>query len=176
MSSAAATITSIAELPFPLVDPFALLGFQPGRREPDLDYAGYGRAHLPSIDLIDEPRGAALRVERPHLFALHSADDGPELDADIELEFWFDRDTSITCPLSLFLRRRAPALLRGADPLVLALCNPYRAELRRPLELGDRPLYYALGDVIAHLDAPEGAPWDLHTARISLQAPAWRRL
>lgn len=172
--AAGGPIRSAADLPFPVRDPFELLGFRPGRALPDLDYAGFGHARVPAIELVGDEEGTRTRVLAPQVLALHSADDGAALADDVELEFWVDPATAIAVPLSLFLRARAPAVIDGSAPVVLALCNPYRAALTRPPALAGPPIYYALGDVIAHLDAPEGAAWDLESAEIRLHAPAWR--
>ncbi|MCB9707127.1 MAG: hypothetical protein H6711_35120 [Myxococcales bacterium] len=170
-----AAITSIAEIPLEEREPLALLGFVEGRVEPDLDYYGFGWARLAAIDLVDRT-GKIERVERPLLLALHSADDGDPYPDDVDLEFWLDDDddTAIVAPLSAFLASRRP-LLAGAPAIVLALCNPHRARLRRPAGV-DAPIYHALGDVLATFDLPEGSPYRAERGRLRLEADAWRTI
>jgi hypothetical protein len=68
--------------------------------------------------------------------------------------------------LSAFLDRWLPIALGGEEAIVLAMCNPHRARVRRPAVAGDAALHYGAGDVDSWLDLPE--------RRIRLAAPAWR--
>lgn len=161
---------TLATLPFAAQEPLELLGFRPGRRAPDHDYAGFGHAWVPSITLIGE--GDAVVVRDARVLALHSADDGAPLADDVELEFWIDDETALVALLSRFLAARAPALEGGAAALVLALCNPHRARLRRPPGV-DAPIHYALGDVVARLRADHPGPWSIDQVTLELHAERW---
>ena len=190
----ATRIDGIAEIPFPEVEPLCLLGFDPARSEPEMEYDAFGHAALPMVELISRghsERGregdgqrAPLRVGASRLFALHSADDGEAYRDDIDLEFWVDDETAIVVSLARFLERRAQGLLGGARALVLALCNPYRARLSRPIGV-DVPIFYAEGDVVAYfeidpeleLDAELGAE-EIQRGKIRVQlvAERWREI
>lgn len=172
-------IGSIAELPFPERDPLGLLGFDPARREPDLDFYGFGYARVPALVLESRLSGARREVVAPVVFALHSADDGEAYADDVDLEFWIDDDDvpeeeeeAIVVALSLFLERRAAALVGDAPALVLALCNPHAARLRRPPGVAV-PMHYADGDVIAYVDVADDEP---AAAQVRLVADRWHEL
>jgi hypothetical protein len=142
-------IRSIADLPFherPVLD---LLHLDVERDGLDLEYTGYGWAHVPRLWLA-ERGGGAQRVEDVLLLALHSTEAPTPLERDIELEFFVDevaKDYSVTVLLSDFLARWLPQLREGERAIVLALCNPGRARLSRPAGAPDIPVYYGLGDV-----------------------------
>ena len=144
----------VAGLCFPEVAPLQLLGFDPERREPEMEYDAFGHTCVPVLELASSATQGSLWVTHPRVFALHSADDGDAHADDIDLEFWVDDDTAVLVSLALFLERRAPALLGGAQALVLALCNPYRARIPRPAGVAV-PIFYAEGDVIAFMDVEE---------------------
>lgn len=218
-----ARVGGIAEIPFPEVEVLSLLGFDPTRSEPEMEYDRFGHALLPVVELIsrlgdgdaggenerdgdegqsagqsagqgagqserlnavDEGQRAPLQVPGARVFALHSADDGEPYPDDIDLEFWVDDDTAIVVSLARFLERRGGALIGGARALVLALCNPYRARLSRPVGI-DVPIFYAEGDVVAYfeidpaleLDAVLGAE-EIRRGqiRVRLVAERWHEL
>jgi len=171
--------SGVAGLPFPEAPPLTLLGFDPTRRDPELEYDAFGHTSLPHVDLVSTGAPAsALRIEAPKIFALHSADDGDAYPDDIDLEFWVDDDTAVVVSLALFLERRAGPLIGDAPCLVLALCNPHRARLRRPEAVEvSVPIYYAEGDVIAYLDVEEDArPWTQERVSVRLVADRWVEL
>lgn len=153
----------IADLPFRERPVLELLNLEGDRDEPDPDYAGYGWARVPSVFLDD------VEVRDALVLALHSADDGEPLPDDIELEFELSGGGAVTVLLSQFLADWLPKLPR-APVIVLAMCNPHRADL--DVEAGV-PLYYAAGDVESWLDESEGPYPD----RLRLAAEdSWARL
>jgi hypothetical protein len=94
------------------------------------------------------------------VLALHAADDGPALPADILLEFALP-GRPVTALLSAFLARWRP-LLPPAPAIVLALCNPHRARLAGP-----PGVHYALGAVDSWLDRDDDGE------RLRLAADTW---
>ena len=182
-------ILSIADLPLPERDPLRLLGFDPARSEPDLDFWRFGHARLPAVELESRRTGERRRVVGPMIFALHSADDGEPYPDDVDLEFWLDEDEededeeAIIVSLALFLERRAAALVGDAPALVLALCNPHAARLRRPAGVA-APMFYADGDVIAFFDVDDHLDLDVDASaaltsdqvRVRLVADRWHEL
>ena len=150
---------SIAELPFFERPIHELLHLETDRALPSRDYAGFGWARIDRLWLtVDDTEGRA--VDDALVLALHSADDGEALADDIELELELpDRPVSVLA--TAFLARWLPKLPR-ASSIVLALCNPHRAALRRPASTHP-PIHYGLGDV---------ASWREHD-RILLTAETW---
>lgn len=184
-------VSSILELPFREQPVLELLGFDlKGEREAvNLEDTRFGWCRPEVIWLDAGGEGGAsggaglVEVRRPLLLALHSADDGPALANDVVLEFVLedegDAAGSVAAPLSLFLERWLPRLLTGSDagdgaaPIVLAMCNPHRAQLVAPAAAAGRVMHYALGDVDSWLETagPPGGAGD----RIRLVAPRWQR-
>jgi hypothetical protein len=121
------------------------------RPEINRDYAGYGWARVDEI-WLEDPTGLR-RVRDAVVLALHSADDAEALADDIELYFELPDAEPVTVLASQFLAQWLPRL-PTARSLVLALCNPHRAPLRRP-EAVTVPMYYAIGDVEAWIDFDE---------------------
>ena len=115
-----------------------------GRPTVNRDYAGYGWARVDEIWLDD------TRVEDALVLALHSPDDAEPRSDDIELYFELPGATPVLVLASQFLDQWLPRLPH-ASAIVLALCNPHHATLRRPATVST-PLYYATGDVEAWLD------------------------
>jgi hypothetical protein len=156
----------IRDLPFrerPVLELLAL--DHPERAEPDLDYAGFGWARVPSIYLQRGDRDDLVRVDDALVIAVHSADDAPAHADDLDLEFDLGAGRAGAAVMaSAFLDAWLPALPRDAAATVVVACNPHRATLRRPAAASG-PLHYAHGDVIAWLDE------DLD--RIRLAADAW---
>ena len=97
------------------------------------------------------------------------ADPGEARGSDIELEFFLDEiapGLSVSAPLSRFLSVWLPTVLHGDErAVVLALCNPHRADVPKPaaLEGAGVPMYYALGEVESWYDGG-----------VTLRAEAWR--
>ena len=114
------------------------------------------------------------------MLGLHSRDDAEPLAGDVELEFVLregDETYSAVTLLSEFLRARLAGLVGDASAVVLALCNPQDAELPRPEGLGDRPIYYAHGDVTAWMQRQPGARgWSPDAVEITLEAQRWHKL
>lgn len=135
---------TILELPFFERDARELLNLDGERAEPQYDYAGYGWARVPEIWLDGE------RVRDVLLLALHTADDAKAIADDIELEFELPDGPPVSALASLFLDKWLPRL-PAASAVVLALCNPHHATLRRPAA-AQGPVYYATGDVESWLD------------------------
>ncbi|MBX7078026.1 MAG: hypothetical protein K1X88_02495 [Nannocystaceae bacterium] len=161
-------ITSLEQLPLPQRDVLELLALQHERVAPDPDYAGFGWARVDRI-VLAAPDRPAITVGPAIVVALHSADEQPDPD-DIELLFELAH-TSVLVPMSRWL----PELLRRVPPglpLVLALCNPGRVQLRAPA--GAPPLHVALGDVTSWLDPRDdgGADLRLSARRWTLARPA----
>lgn len=155
----------IAELPFRERPVLELLNLHHGHATPDRDYAGYGWARVGELWLAtaDAP---GQRVEDVLVLALHSADDGEPLPDDIDLEFELPGRNPAVVLASLFLEHWLPAL-PAASAIVLSLCNPYRATLRRPATSA-LPIHYARGDVESWLEREPD--------RIRLVADSWSTL
>jgi hypothetical protein len=183
------TIRSIADLPFLERDPLDLLALdihdqlhddlrgQPAG--PDLDYYGYGYARVDELWLTCEEDPEPLPPVRDALLlGLHAAEDSEPLAGDILLEFWIDgagedgEDLAITALLSRFLEIWLPRVSSDERAIVLALCNPQRATIARPLLPGGQPIFYAAGDVTSWLDVPEDPS---EPAMLRLTAGAWRK-
>lgn len=150
----------IAELPFHERPVHQLLHLEVDRELPSRDYGGFGWARVDRLWLAvgEEP---GRRVDDALVLALHSADDSDALANDIELELELPaRPVSVLA--SAFLARWLP-MLPDAPAIVLALCNPHRATLRRPIG-AKVPMHYGLGDV---------ASWRESDDRIILTAESW---
>ncbi len=150
----------IADLPFHERPVHELLHLEVDRDLPSRDYVGFGWARVDRLWLtVGEQPGR--RVDDALVLALHSADDSDALADDIELELELpDRPVSVLA--SAFLARWLP-VLPDASAIVLALCNPHRATLRRPAE-AKAPMHYGLGDV---------ASWRESDDRTILTAESW---
>ncbi len=150
----------IADLPFHERPVHELLHLEVDRDLPSHDYAGFGWARVDRLWLaVGEDAGDC--VEDALVLALHSADDTQALADDVELEFELpERPVSVLA--SAFLARWLP-LLPPAPAIVLALCNPHRATLRRPAE-AKGSIHYGLGDVES---------WREGDLRIILTAESW---
>lgn len=155
----------ILELPFAERPVLELLHFDETRTSVDRDYGGYGWSRVPRIWLDGHPVDDAL------VLALHSADDGEPLPDDIELEFELPGAPSVSVLASQFLNTWLPHL-PPASAIVLAMCNPHHATLRRPAA-ATVPVYYATGDVESWLaERGDGGP-----GRLALSAAgSWTKL
>lgn len=140
---------TILELPFVERDARELLNLDGERAEPDHDYAGYGWARVGEI-WLGAGDGALTSVRDALVLALHTADDAEPIPDDIDLEFELPGRRPAAVLASLFLAKWLPRLPQESA-IVLALCNPHHAQLRRPAE-AKVPLYYATGDVHSWLD------------------------
>lgn len=171
-------VTRLAALPFPERDAWDLLGLDPQRSEPDLDHDTSGFCRLPAVTLEDAV-GGRLPISGVLLLGLHSRDDAEPLADDVELEFVLrdgDETYSAVTRLSEFLRLRLAGLVRDAATVVLALCNPQSATVARPPGLGERPMYYADGDVTAWMQRRPGARgWTPDEVEIILAAERWHQ-
>jgi len=170
----------ITELPFherPVIELLAL------DREGDPDYAGYGWARIGPLYLSAGHRpDPARRLDDALVIAVHASDDGPALADDVELTFELPQELSpdptpevakVRVHASMFLERWLPRL-PAAPAIVLAMCNPHGAALRRPAAAPATapitvPVIYGLGDVHAWQDLDRGG-------RIRLHAGEWRTL
>ncbi|MEO7097123.1 MAG: hypothetical protein ABI175_27935, partial [Polyangiales bacterium] len=133
---------SIGDLPFRERPIHELLHLEEDRDLPSRDYAGFGWAQVDDLWLgVGDDDGE--RVGDALVLALHSADDGEPMADDIELEFELPGG-AVTVLASDFLARWLPAL-PPARAIVLALCNPHGAVLRRPGGVVV-PLHYGRGD------------------------------
>ncbi|HEU0033517.1 MAG TPA: hypothetical protein VFQ53_22955 [Kofleriaceae bacterium] len=149
----------IADLPFrerPLLE---LLHLDVDRDDVDTEYAGYGWARAERIWLAS--RSELVPVDDALVLGLHSADDGEALADDVELEFELPGGKPVSVLLSKFLRQWLPKL-PGAPAIVLAMCNPHRAEVR-----AGAPVRYADGDVESWLERRDDGD------RIQLVADFW---
>ena len=154
---------TIAELPFREREVLDLLALDQERDEPALDYAGYGWARVERLWLATHA-GPPQPIEDALVLGVHSADDGEAFGHDIELEFELEGRPSVTVLASMFLERWIPRL-PSASAVVLAMCNPHRATLRRPG--ATVAIHYALGDVESWLELDEAGD------RIRLTADTW---
>ena len=150
----------IADLPVRERPEHELLHLEVDRDLPSRDYAGFGWARVDRLWLaVGEEPGVA--VADAIVLALHSSDDAEALTDDIELEFDLP-ERPVTVLASAFLARWLP-LLPDAAAIVLALCNPHHARLRRPAEARG-PVHFGKGDV---------ASWREADGRIVLTAESW---
>lgn len=162
------TVSAIAELPFHRRPPLELLGLTETRDTVDLDYTGFGWAVVEHLALASTATGQVDDLTDALVVAVHAADDGPAMTADVELEFVIG-ERGLLVPLTRFLATWLPRL-PTARAVVLAACNPHRATLPT---VDGRAYHYGLGPVDSWLDlAPDGG---LTGARIRLVADAWRR-
>jgi hypothetical protein len=151
-------IRAIADLPFRERPARELLNLTVHRAAPDPDYTGFG--HCRADVSLEAKDGAVIHVREALVLALHCTDAALALgSSDLELEFFVDEVAagySVTTPLPAFLAVWLPRLCRpgGEQAVVLALCNPGRAVVRRPPGLdAATPLFYGLGDVETWFDA-----------------------
>ena len=161
-------VSAIDQIPFRRLPAMEALHLDIDRYAVDDDYTGYGHSRLDALTLAGP--GGSVTVRDALVLALHCADPGEALADDIELEFVLDEPCapgrSVSAPLSRFLAVWLPPLRGDERAVVLALCNPHRAALRRPEALGSStPLYYATGDVESWYDDVGG---------VRLVADAWR--
>lgn len=174
-----ATVLTLAELPFGERAPWDLLGLDPQRSTVHEDHDTSGYCRLPSV-LLEDGAGGLLQVQDVLVLGLHSRDEAEPLAGDVELEFVLrdgDETYSAVVLLSQFLRTRLSALVGDASAVVLALCNPQDAEIPRPAGLGDRPIYYAHGDVTAWMQREPGVKeWTPDAVEIILEAERWFKL
>ena len=162
--TASAALT-IGELPFVERPLRALLDLEVDRDGPNRAYAGFGWARAPAV-WLEAGAAPARRIADALVVALHTADDAEALADDLELEFELP-DRPVTVLASAFLDRWLPRLPYGSA-VVLAICNPHRAALRRPGAV-TVPVYYALGEVASWREA---VPGEMHE-RILLSADDW---
>lgn len=142
---------SIAELPFVEGEALEVLGLADATRTAvDTDYLGFGWARAARVWLADGDDAGGVTVDDALLVAVHSVDDGPPLDDDVELQFAL-ADAVVVVPLSRFLDVWLPRL-PVTPAIVLVACNPHRASLARPLAAGERAVWYGLGAVDSWLD------------------------
>ncbi len=174
-----ATVQTLAELPFGERAPWDLLGLDPQRSTVHEDHDTSGYCRLPSV-LLEDGAGGSSQVQDVLVLGLHSRDEAEPLAGDVELEFVLrdgDETYSAVVLLSQFLRTRLSALVGDASAVVLALCNPQAADIPRPAGLGDRPIYYAHGDVTAWMQREPGVKhWTPDAVEIILEAERWFKL
>lgn len=168
------TTPKIVELPFVERSLRALLDLDIDRDQPNRAYSGFGWAHADTV-WLEAGDGTAHRVDDALVLALHTADDAELLADDLELELELpDRPpVSVYSVLaSVFLDRWLPRLPQHSA-IVLAICNPHRAVLRRPAAAAV-PVYQALGDVVAWYEPASGDPAPGEPGdRILLSAEDW---
>lgn len=174
-----APVLTLAGLPFDERAAWDLLGLDAQRRTVNEDHDTSGFCRLPAL-LLEDGAGGVQEVRDVLVLGLHSRDDAEPLADDVELEFVL-RDGGETYSavvlLSDFLRVRLAGLVGDASAVVLALCNPQAADLPRPAGLGDRPIYYAHGDVTAWMQRLPGAHgWTPEAVEIILAARRWFKL
>jgi len=179
-------VQTLAELPFDERAPWDLLGLDPERSAVHEDHDTSGYCRLPALLLEDGEGGPQQRLRDVLVLGLHSRDDAEPLAGDVELEFVLrdgEETYSAVVLLSEFLRTRLADLVGDASArtpvgaVVLALCNPQEAEIPRPSGLGDRPIYYAHGDVTAWMQREPGVrDWKPDAVEIILEADRWHRL
>jgi hypothetical protein len=158
----------IADLPFHERPVLELLNFEDDRHEVQQDYAGYGWARVPRIWLGETMSYENTSVDDILVLALHSCDIGEELPDDIELEFELPGAEPVTVLASKFLEIWLPKLPH-ASAIVLAMCNPYGAALKKPSHMTS-PIYYATGDVESWRDLEQRGRLEL------LSTGSWARL
>jgi hypothetical protein len=156
---------TIDELPFAERPLRELLHLEADRVAPSRDYAGFGWARSDALWLEARDR-PALRVDDAIVVALHTADDAEALRDDLELEFELP-DGPVSVLASAFLDRWLRRLPQG-PAIVLAVCNPHRAVLRRPAAAAG-PLHLPSGEVASWRERRHGEPRD----RIVLTAEDW---
>ncbi|WP_437783475.1 hypothetical protein [Sorangium sp. So ce1097] len=164
-------LRSISELPFRCRPALELLNLEQHRDAPDVESTQFGWCRVDALWLDGRADREPLRVTDALVVAVHSADEPEVLPDDVELEFFVEevaKDYSVTVLLSAFLERWLPAAFSGERAIVLAMCNPHAARIRRPEAAGRTPVYYADGDVDAWLDTDTDG-----RRHIRLEAEAW---
>ncbi|WP_437569989.1 hypothetical protein [Sorangium sp. So ce542] len=165
-------LRSISELPFRCRPALELLNLEQHRDAPDVESTQFGWCRVEALWLDGRADREPLRVTDALVVAVHAAEDPEELADDVELEFFVEevaKDYSVTVLLSAFLERWLPAAYSGERAVVLAMCNPHAARIRRPEAAGRVPVYYAHGDVDAWLDTDADG-----RRHLRLEAEAWR--
>ena len=146
-------IQSIRDLPFVERSPRELLGVVPGREAIDEDFEGFGWGRF--TRLVLETDDEAFVVHDALVLALHSTEDAPTEDGDLDLELRVD-DEVLVVSLTAFLAAWGPTLPR-ASAWVLVLCNPHEQRLARPASAPHGvPVWYGIGDVDAWQDDDYG--------------------
>jgi hypothetical protein len=165
------TTPKIAELPFVERPLRALLDLEIDRDQPNRAYAGYGWAHADTV-WLESGDGTAHRVDGALVIALHTADDAEVLADDLELELDLPDRPPVAVLASVFLDHWLPRLPQY-PAIVLAICNPHRAVLRRPAA-ATVPVHQALGDVVAWYEPAAGELASVEPGdRILLTAGDW---
>ena len=162
---AAGAPLTIGELPFVERPLRALLDLEVDRDGINRDFTGFGWALADSL-WLERSDGAATRIDDALVIALHTADDAEPLADDLELEFDVPGGP-VSVLASAFLERWLPRLPQRSA-IVLAICNPHRAALRRPAG-ASVPVHHALGDVAAWRERVG----DESAERILLAAEEW---
>jgi hypothetical protein len=164
---------TIGDLPFVERPVRELLHLEVDRDAPDRAFAGFGWARVDRLWLEAGDGGqrqAGLRIDDALVLALHTADDAEPIADDIELEFEL-ADRPVAALASAFLERWLPRLPQSSA-IVLALCNPHRARLRRPAS-ASVPVHLGLGDVASWREDDPGAGPGTNGDRILLTADEW---
>jgi hypothetical protein len=161
-----AAALAIGELPFAERPIRELLHLEVDRDRPDREFAGFGWARVGAVWLEAGDR-AARRVDDALVVALHTADDAELLPDDLDLEFELPDRRPVSVLASAFLARWLPRLPQQTA-IVLAVCNPHRAVLRRP-PAATVPIHQPLGDVASWREPAPGEPGE----RIILTADDW---
>lgn len=156
---------TIAELPFIERPIRELLELDVDRDAPRRDNSGFGWGRAERV-WLEAGDGSARPVDDALVIALHTADDAAALAGDLELEFDLP-GRPVTVLASAFLERWLPRLPQRAA-IVLAICNPHRAILRRPAAAAV-PVHHALGNVESWREPAR----DESLERILLSAADW---
>lgn len=156
---------TIGELPFVERPLRALLDLEVDRDGINRDFTGFGWAVAEAI-WLERSDGSATRVDDALVIALHTADDAEALPDDLELELDLPGGP-VSVLASAFLERWLPRLPQRSA-VVLAICNPHRAVLRRPAS-ASVAVHCAIGDVAAWREVEPGESGD----RILLAAEDW---
>lgn len=160
----------LEDIPFTYAEPFALLGFDETRTEPDDAYEGFGWTRVSGVELVGAETGKCQRIDDALLVVAHTPDDAEP--GSLVLEFWLKGDPPLAVQVALppFLDHHVKPLLGPETSIVLVVCNPHRDRIARPSWLGARRFVYAFGDVTAWL--VDGMRYRLDAERWILEPPA----
>ncbi len=154
-------------------DPDELLGVDEVNHpegQPDFSQHGWGIIKNNSLSLVDEDDNAKItfspqkdKKDRCLVLILHSTDDPPPQEDDIELGFWldakdiphFDEEVEIHVSMNKFIKERIEEIVQecrdeNIKELILCTCNPHEALVKRPAGIPDDINVYFPKGVVEH--------------------------
>lgn len=146
-------------------NPEALLGIDP-EKYPDGDHDFYKHGWLEFEDqelILSDKYSEGYILKRCMVVVLHSTDNPPKEKYDIELGFWIDgndvsyleEEIEARTSLNKFLKLRIHEIVeecekRNITNLVLCVCNPHNAKIKRPKEIPSNINVYMPQGIVEH--------------------------